>query len=87
MRFFLHSIRINRRCAAQYRASFLMHTAAQLVMTAGDLWAVLILLERFGGMRQWEGPEILVFFGAMQIVFAFTEIVNRGLGTFSGAIR
>lgn len=87
MRYMLNAMRMNLRRAAQYRVSFLMQTLSQLVMTAGDLWAVLLLLERFGQMGRWTGPEVLFFFGAMQLVFAFTEIINRGLGHFGGMIR
>ncbi len=87
MRYILHAARMNLRRAAQYRSSFLMQTLAQLVMTAGDLWAVLILLERFRVMGHWRPHEVLFFFGAMQIVFAVTEMINRGFGHFSALIR
>ncbi len=87
MRYVMNAVRMNLRSAAQYRASFWLHILSQAVMTAGDLWAVLILLERFGQMKHWSGPEVLMFFGAMQITFSFTEIVDRGLCTFSGMIR
>ncbi len=87
MRYMMNALRMNLRRAAQYRASFLMQVLSQLVMTAGDLWAVLILLERFGRMGHWTGPEILFFFGAMQLVFAVTEILDRGLNHFGNLIR
>ena len=83
MRYVYDALRMNLRSAAQYGKSFLMQCLAQLVMTAGDLWAVLLLLERFGNMGHWEAGQILFFFGVMQITFAFTEIINRGLGRFS----
>ena len=87
MRYILDAIRINLRSAAQYRASFLMQTLSQLIMTAGDLLAVLVLMGRFGHIGRWSPPEILLFFGAMQWTFALTEILNRGLGTLTGEIR
>ncbi len=83
MRYVINAMRMNLRSAAQYRKSFLMQCLSQLVMTAGDLWAVLLLLERFGHMGHWEAGEILFFFGVMHITFSFTEIINRGLCTFS----
>ncbi|MBR3494818.1 MAG: ABC-2 family transporter protein [Clostridia bacterium] len=87
MRYVVQAVRMNLRRAAQYRSSFLLQTIAQLIMTGGDLWAVLMLLERFGGMGHWGRYEILFFFGAMHLVFSFTEIADRGLGRFSSMIR
>ena len=87
MRYLWDAIRINLRSAAQYRASFLMQTFSQLIMTAGDLLAVLVLMDRFGGVGTWAPAEILMFFGAMQWTFALTEILNRGLGVFHSDIR
>ena len=87
MRYILHAMRMNLRCAAQYRVSFLLQILAQFVMTAGDLMAVLLLMDRFGHMGHWSGYEVMCFFGAMQITFALTECFGRGLSTFSSVIR
>ena len=37
MRYVLHSVQLLLKSAAQYRASFLMQTLAQLVMTGGEV--------------------------------------------------
>jgi ABC-2 type transport system permease protein len=87
MRYVIDAIRINLRAAMQYRASFLLQTLSQLIMTAGDLLAVLVLMDRFGHIGRWSPPEILLFFGAMQWTFALTEILDRGLCTFSTEVR
>ena len=87
MRYIFHAVRMNLRAAAQYRASFLMQSVAQLVMTGCDLIALLVLIDRFRHMGRWEGTEVMFFFGAMQIAFALTECFGRGLTTFSGVIR
>ncbi len=87
MRYILNAMGMNLRRAAQYRSSFLMQTLAQIVMTAGDLWAVLLLLERFHAVGNWSLYEVLFFFGVMQISFAVTEMINRGFGHFSTLIR
>ena len=87
MRYILHSMSMNLRRVAQYRTSFLMQTIAQLVMTLGDLWAILMLLERFGAIGHWSLYEVLFFFGAMQTAFALTEMINRGFGRFATLIR
>lgn len=82
MKYMLHAMRLNLRSAAQYRASFLMATASQLVMTLGDLIAVLVLMERFTGLGQWQPGEILFFFGMMQVCFALVDFFARGITSF-----
>ena len=82
MRYLFHAMGMNLRSAAQYKASFLMATASQLVMTLGDLLAVLVLMERFTGLGQWSPGEILFFFGVMQVTFALVEFLARGVTSF-----
>lgn len=82
MKYLLHAMGVNLRSAAQYKASFLMATASQLVMTLGDLLAVLVLMERFTGLGQWTPGEILFFFGVMQVTFALVEFLARGITSF-----
>ena len=44
MKYVFHALRMQWRCATQYRASFWMQTLAQLVMSGSELMAVLVLL-------------------------------------------
>ena len=83
MKYVFHALRMQWRCATQYRASFWMQTLAQLVMSGSELMAVLVLLGRFTSVGQWSGSEIMFFFGMMQMTFAITECVGRGLTAFS----
>lgn len=86
MRYVLHSMRMLWKSATQYRSSLVMQVIAQLIMTAGDLLAVLVLMDRFLHIGRWQPAEVLFFFGVMQMAFAVTECFNRGLGTFSGMV-
>lgn len=87
MRFFFQSIRMQWRCAVQYRASFIMQSMAQLAMVSGDLMAVLVLLDRFTHIGGWSPAEILFFFGMMQMTFAVTECIGRGFTAFVLLVR
>ena len=87
MKYVFHALRMQWRCATQYRASFWMQTLAQLVMSGSELMAVLVLLGRFTSVGQWSGSEIMFFFGMMQMTFALTECVGRGLAAFSQVIQ
>lgn len=87
MKYVFHALRMQWRCATQYRASFWMQTLAQLVMSGSELMAVLVLLGRFTSVGQWSGSEIMFFFGMMQMTFAITECVGRGLTAFSRVVQ
>ena len=57
MKYVFHALRMQWRCATQYRASFWMQTLAQLVMSGSELMAVLVLLGRFTSVGQWSGSD------------------------------
>lgn len=63
-----------------------MQTLAQMVMTGGDLMAVLVLMDRFAHMGRWLPAEVLFFFGVMQITFALVEFLGRGISVFAGYV-
>ena len=72
----------------QYPVSFTVQTLAQFVMEAGEMLAVLLVIDRFGGLRSWSGGELMIFFGVMSLAFYLTEILCRGItGGIEGMIR
>ena len=86
MNYVLHSMKMLWKSATQYRASLLMQVVAQLIMTAGDLLAVLVLMDRFLHIGRWQPAEVLFFFGVMQVTFAATECFGRGISSFQGFV-
>ncbi len=86
MRYFFHSMKMLLKSAAQYRASFVAQSIGQLVMTGGDLLAVLVLMDRFNHVGQWQPAQVLFFFGVMHLCFAFTECFGRGISTFANYV-
>jgi len=87
MTFFFHSIRMLWKSALQYRSSLMMQIAAQIIMTAGELLAVVVILDRFKAVGQWTAPDILFFFGVMHASFALTELFGRGIAAFQGFVQ
>lgn len=72
----------------QYPASFFLQTLAQIVMEAGEMMAVLLLIDRFDSLNQWSGGNLLFFFGVMSVTFYLTECFGRGVtGDFPRFIR
>ena len=86
MKYYVNSLRMLVKSAAQYRSSFVMQIISQVVMVGGDLLAVLVLLDRFTHLGQWQPAEILFFFGVMQLTFALVEGLGRGISNFSNYI-
>lgn len=86
MKYILHSVRMLWKSAMQYRSSLVMQIMAQIIMTAGELMAVVVILDRFRAVGQWSAPEILFFFGVMHASFALTELFGRGVAAFQGFV-
>ena len=87
MRYTLHAVRMLFKSALQYRASLLMQVVAQFVMTGGEMLAVVVLLSRFKVVGHWDAPEIMFFFGMMEATFALTELLGRGITSFTGFVQ
>lgn len=88
VKLYLRSMKMLLRCQMQYPVSFLLQTLSQLIMTGGELMAVLLIVDRFEALNQWTGGDMLFFFGLMQITFYITECFARGVtGTFPSLVR
>ncbi|MBR5115854.1 MAG: ABC-2 family transporter protein [Lachnospiraceae bacterium] len=72
----------------QYPSSFIMQTLAQLVMEAGEMLAVILIVDRFGALGHWSGGDLFFFFGMMAVSFYLTEFFGRGVtGDFPSMVR
>ena len=87
MKYMLHAVRVLFKSAMQYRSSLLMQVIAQFVMTGGEMLAVVVLLTRFEAVGHWGAGEIMFFFGVMQSTFALTEMLGRGVTSFSSFVQ
>ncbi|MBE5782121.1 MAG: hypothetical protein E7329_02255 [Clostridiales bacterium] len=88
VKLYLRSMKMLLRCQMQYPVSFLLQSLAQLVMTGGEMMAVLLVIDRFEALNQWTGGDLLFFFGLMNVVFYITECFARGVtGAFPSLVR
>ena len=88
VKLYLHSMWMQLKCQLQYPASFLMQTLAQLIMEGGELLAVILIVDRFDRLNQWEAGDLYFFFGVMSVTFYLTECFGRGVtGAFPGMVR
>lgn len=84
---YAHSVRMNLRAQLQYPRAFFLQTAAQLVMSGGELLAVLLVIDRFQALGQWSGGDLMFFFGMMTATFFLCEFFFRGVTNFSPYVR
>ena len=76
------------KCQLEYPLSFFLQTLAQLVMEGGELMAVILIIDRFDRVNQWEAGDLFFFFGIMSVTFYLTECFGRGItGNFPYLIR
>ena len=85
---YLRSMGMLLKSHLQYPASFIMQTLAQLVMEAGEMLAVILVIDRFESLKEWSGGNLFFFFGLMSVSFYITEFFGRGVtGNFPSMVR
>ncbi|MCR5427131.1 MAG: ABC-2 family transporter protein [Lachnospiraceae bacterium] len=88
LKLYVKSMGMLIRSHMQYTSSFLMQMLAQLVMEGGEMMAVILVVDRFGSLKQWTGGNLFFFFGMMSVSFYTTEIFGRGItGNFPSMVR
>ncbi|MBR6165527.1 MAG: ABC-2 family transporter protein [Clostridia bacterium] len=88
LKLYLRSMGILLKCQMQYPLSFMLQTLAQLIMEGGEMLAVILLVDRFDHLNQWNAGDLYFFFGLMSVTFYLTECFGRGItGNFPYMVR
>lgn len=66
----------------QYPASFIMLSLAQLLATGIEFLGLWALFARFGQIEGWRFGEVCVFYGVVNLSFAFADTCARGFDIF-----
>jgi ABC-2 type transport system permease protein len=85
----MDAVRLYARYAAasvksqmQYPASFLMLSLSQLFATGIEFFGLWALFARFGQIEGWRFGEVCVFYGVVNLAFAFADTCARGFDVF-----
>jgi ABC-2 type transport system permease protein len=70
------------RAQMQYPTSFMLLTLSAFVTTGTEIVGVWALFARFGTIQGWRFGEIAVFYGLVNVTFAFADAVTRGFDVF-----
>lgn len=87
IRLYFKYISLSARGQMQYRASFLMQSAGQFLITVIEFLAVLILFDRFGTLEGWSLAEVAFLYGMVNISFSVADTANRGFDLFGDMVR
>jgi ABC-2 type transport system permease protein len=71
----------------QYRTSFVMRTIAHLLITGGEFLMVWALFHRFGRLGQWRLAEVAMLYGTVNLGYAISESICRGLENVGQMVR
>ena len=90
----MHAIRLYVRYASislrgqmEYRASFLMQTAGQFLVTGIEFLGIWALFNRFGQIRGWTLAEAAFFYGLISITWSIADAITRGFDVFGATVK
>jgi len=90
----VHAIRLYARYASislrgqmEYRASFLMQTAGQFLVTGIEFLGIWALFNRFGQIGGWSLAETAFFYGLVSITWSIADAISRGFDVFGATVK
>ncbi|MCX5758787.1 MAG: ABC-2 family transporter protein [Candidatus Hydrogenedentes bacterium] len=84
---YIRYLAISVRGQMQYRASFLLTTFGNVMITGIEFFGLWALFARFGNLRGWTLPEVALFYGMIHVPFALAECFARGFDVFPALIK
>ncbi len=87
LRLYFHSMQMNLRAHFEYKLSFFLQFLGQFVMLFGEFLAVVLVVDRFHGVKQFNGNDLLFFFGILSVEFYTCEFFFRGITNFSPYVK
>jgi ABC-2 type transport system permease protein len=78
---------VSVRAQMQYRASFVMVSLSQFLVTLLEFAVVVALFDRFGQLRGWSLAEVALFYGIVNSGFALAETVAWGFDSFDQMVK
>jgi ABC-2 type transport system permease protein len=78
---------LSLRAQLQYRASFLLMTLGNLMISGAEFLGIAVLFARFGNIQGWKLAEIALLFGVINVGFAFAEAASRGFDVFGDMVK
>lgn len=87
IKLYLRFVVLALRSQTEYRASFFMMAAGQLLISFIEFLGIWALFHRFDILNGWTLPEAALFYGIINTAFAITEGFGRGFDTFPSSVK
>jgi ABC-2 type transport system permease protein len=87
MRLYARYASVSLRGQMEYRASFLMQTAGQFLVTGIEFLGIWTLFGRFGQIRGWTLGEVAFFYGLISITWSIADGITRGFDVFGATVK
>lgn len=87
IKLYIHYISISIKSQIQYRASFIMMVIGNFVVSFIEIIAIWAMFQRFGSMMTWNFAEVALFYGMINVSFAFAESFGRGFDIFPNMVK
>jgi ABC-2 type transport system permease protein len=78
---------VSVRAQAQYRASLILQSLGQLVVTGVEFLGIWALFARFGSLRGWTLPQVAVLYGMADLTFALADSLARGFDSIGSLLK
>jgi ABC-2 type transport system permease protein len=83
VRLYFKLVVIHLKSQMQYRASFLMMMAGNLLVSFIEFITIMVLFSRFDSLSGWSLAEVAMFYSLINVSFALSEAFGRGFDMFS----
>lgn len=78
---------LSLRGQMQYRASFLLMTLGNLLISGAEFLGIAALFARFGNLQNWTLPQVALLYGVLNCGFAVAEGASRGFDLFGEMVK
>ena len=78
---------ISIRAQLVYRATFVMKTVGNLLVTGIEFLAIWALFSRFGTLGGWSLHEVALLYGLIDVAFAIADATGRGFDKLGSLLR
>ena len=82
-----HYVSIVVRGMMQYKASFLLNSLGQFLVSFSVFLGIYFMFRRFHQVRGYSYSEVLLCYAIVLMEFSLAEMWARGFDTFSGLVR
>lgn len=80
-------IRMQLRAQAQYKLNLLIDIVTNLLVTATEFLAVVIVFGPFPTLLGWHAGEVVLLYGMASVSFGLAELIGAGIDAFPEMIR